>query len=172
MFVSFQGDSQQLTLLKPVRSPPRLQLHDNDRGKSQVPGPMPLQHIDGLERLHTGPTAHAFTRMQHRPLRFALRAVILKALLIHPSRWPQDAAEFITSQVGPWRPRQSVRRRDNVRRFLGLGPIDSDEAIACATDRATLWGAGELGPEVGNIVEVPVPGCFAGQAALMRSARH
>jgi hypothetical protein len=131
-----------------------------------------------IQVVGTSPAAAIATRTAHRihdsleeayadflALPAAVRAVILKALLVHPARWPDDAEELIVSQVGPTDPRQHARRRDNIRRFLGFGAIfDPDEAVACAVDRATLWGFGRLGQEGASIVDAPIPACLEGQA--------
>jgi hypothetical protein len=125
----------------------------------------------------TSPAAALGTRTAHRihdaleqayadflQLPGPTRALILKALLAHPAKWPQDAAAFIGAEVGPTDPRQFVRRRDNIRRFLGIGSVEPEEAVACAEERATLWGTGQLAREEGNVVEIPLPACIAGQA--------
>jgi hypothetical protein len=92
------------------------------------------------------------------------RAVLLKALLAHTARWPEDAASLIRTVLGPANPRQSVRRKDNIRRFLGFGAVDADAAVTCAADRATFWATGTLTPEKAVVVPVPVPVAYGGQA--------
>ncbi|MBF0394384.1 MAG: S8 family peptidase [Alphaproteobacteria bacterium] len=92
------------------------------------------------------------------------RAVLLKALLTHPARWPDDAAALIRSIVGPPDGRHHVRQKDNIRRFLGHGVVDGDEAIACAADRATFWATGTLEPNKIATISVPVPAAIGGQA--------
>jgi hypothetical protein len=145
--------------------------------RAAAPPTIPSAANSTIQIVGTSPAAALGTRTAHRihdaledaypdfvGLPGPARALILKALLAHPARWPQDAAAFIVSQVGPEDPRQYVRRRDNIRRFLGIGAVDLDEAVACAAERATLWGTGQLGREEGNVVEVPLPACLAGQA--------
>ncbi|WP_210262896.1 S8 family peptidase [Bradyrhizobium brasilense] len=92
------------------------------------------------------------------------RAVILKALLVHTAVWPMDSAELIKSVLGPANPRQHVRQRDNIRRFLGYGVVDASDAIYCASDRATFWASGSLAPETRRPIVVPLPACMSGQA--------
>lgn len=92
------------------------------------------------------------------------RAVILKALLVHTAEWPMDSADLIRSVLGPANPRQHVRQRDNIRRFLGYGVVDADDAIYCASDRATFWATGPLAPETRRPIVVPLPACMSGQA--------
>ena len=101
----------------------------------------------------------AFVSLPHRQ-----RAVVLKALLAHPAKWPTDAADLVLSTLGPADGRQHVRQRDNIRRFLGYGHVDGDEAVACAADRATFWAAGTLDPEKSATVAVPIPVAMHGRA--------
>lgn len=100
-----------------------------------------------------------FINLPHRQ-----RAVLLKVLLAHPARWPAEAAALIRSVIGPSDGRLHVRQKDNIRRFLGYGVVDSDDAVACAADRATFWATGLL--ERNRIVNaaVPVPAVIGGQA--------
>jgi len=91
------------------------------------------------------------------------RAVLLKALLVHPARWPDDMAELIRRTVGPAGRGQASRQKDNIRRFLGYGSVDADDAVACAGDRATFFATGSLQRDRTTIA-VPVPLAISGQA--------
>lgn len=99
-----------------------------------------------------------FTALSHRH-----RAVLLKALLVHPARWPNEKAELIRSVIGPVGGHHS-HIKDNIRRFLGFGYVDADDAVACAEDRATFWATGELHRDRVMAVSVPVPAVMNGQA--------
>ncbi len=92
------------------------------------------------------------------------RAVILKALLVHPARWPDDIAELIRRTIGPAGQGQASRQKDNIRRFLGYGCVDADEAVACASDRATFFATGTLQRDRTATIAVPVPVAIGGQA--------
>lgn len=92
------------------------------------------------------------------------RAVLLKALLVHPARWPDDMAELIRRTVGPTGRGQASRQKDNIRRFLGYGRVDADDAVACAGDRATFFATGSLQRDRTTTIEVPVPLAISGQA--------
>ena len=92
------------------------------------------------------------------------RAVVLKALLVHPAKWPDTTASLIRSVLGPKSGRHHVRQKDNIRRFLGFGIVDADEAVACAGDRATFWATGTLQRDRVATVSVPVPGAISGKA--------
>lgn len=92
------------------------------------------------------------------------RAVLLKALLVHPARWPSTTANWIKTTVGPADARQFVRQRDNIRRFLGFGVVNADDAVACAADRATFWATGALEGDKVATVDIPVPVTMGGKA--------
>jgi hypothetical protein len=92
------------------------------------------------------------------------RAVLIKALLVHTAFWPDDTASLMKEVLGPPDNRQSVRQKDNIRRFLGYGLVDADAAVYCAEDRATFWAVGTLGQEKKCTVSVPLPACLGGQA--------
>lgn len=91
------------------------------------------------------------------------RAVLIKALLVHPARWPDDIAARIKEIIGPVGGHHS-HIKDNIRRFLGFGYVDAEDAVACAEDRATFWAVGELLRDRVATVRVPVPAVMSGQA--------
>lgn len=91
------------------------------------------------------------------------RAVLLKALLAHPARWPIEAADLIKEALGPPDARQHVRQKDNIRRFLGYGLVDADDAVACTADRATFWATGSINSETVVSVTVPIPAALGGK---------
>lgn len=92
------------------------------------------------------------------------RAVLLKALLVHPARWPLQFAELIKATVGPWGRGQASKLKDNIRRFVGFGCVDASDAVACASDRATFFATGSLARDRAVTVRVPVPAAIGGQA--------
>lgn len=92
------------------------------------------------------------------------RATLLKALLVHPATWHEQSAALIKKTVGPSDGKQHVKQKDNIRRFLGYGSYDLDDAVSCASDRATFWAIGEIGPDQVVPVTVPVPTAFGGKA--------
>jgi Subtilase family len=99
-----------------------------------------------------------------RQLNDIQRAVLLKALLAHPARWPSETAALIRNIIGPLDGRLHVRQKDNIRRFFGYGVVDADDAVACADDRATFWATGLLQSDKIATVSVPVPAAMGGQA--------
>ena len=92
------------------------------------------------------------------------KAVVLKALLAHPAKWPDEAAALIRATIGPPGNKQHVRQKDNIRRFLGFGVVDGDDAVACAADRATFWAVGMLERDKIATVSIPIPDAIGGQA--------
>jgi hypothetical protein len=92
------------------------------------------------------------------------RAVLIKALLAHPAKWPVETSALIGAVIGPPEPKYSTRRKDNIRRFLGYGMIDPEDAVACADDRAVFWATGLLQPNKIATVFVPVPVAIGGKA--------
>jgi hypothetical protein len=94
------------------------------------------------------------------------RAVLLKALLAHTAKWPDETAEMIRQVIGPAGSRLSYRRKENIRRFLGFGMVEPEDAMACAADRATFWATGVLQRDQISILNVPVPIAMGGRALL------
>jgi len=99
-----------------------------------------------------------------RRLSLTQRAVLLKALITHPATWPDDTATLIRATIGPPQGKHHVRQKDNIRRFLGFGMVDAEDAIACAGDRVTFWASGVLQPNKIVVVDVPVPPSMGGKA--------
>jgi len=92
------------------------------------------------------------------------RAVLLKALLVHPARWPDRTAELIRQAVGPVGRGLNSHQKDNIRRFLGFGCVNADDAVACAKDRATFFATGTLQRDGTATIVVPVPTVIGGKA--------
>ena len=91
------------------------------------------------------------------------RAVLLKALLVHSASW-RDAEAFVRPIVDPDGTMHHEHWRREVCRHLGYGFVDPEDAIACASDRATLWATGELGPEGSLTFDLPIPAVIAQNA--------
>ena len=71
--------------------------------------------------------------------------------------------QFHPGRHRPVRQQASRSQKDNIRRFLGFGIVDPEEAIACADDRATFWATGSLGPNRCLHVDIPIPSVISGQ---------
>lgn len=145
----------------------------------KVAAPPALPGIEGAEAYTNGTSAAAAlaSRTAHRihdalereygqeflQLSNAQRAVLLKALLAHPARWPDATAGLVRDILGPFGRGQAPRQKDNIRRFIGYGAFDSDDAVACAADRATFWAVGSLGDERRLDISVPIPAAIGGR---------
>jgi hypothetical protein len=94
----------------------------------------------------------------------AQRAALLKAFVVHTATWPETTADLIKSVIGPPDSKRHVEQRDNIRRFIGYGFANPDEAISCASDRATFWAVGHLTRDQAVTVDIPIPACVNGRA--------
>lgn len=146
----------------------------------KVAAPPAQAGVEGAEAYTNGTSAAAAlaSRTAHRihdaleaeygqeflQLSNARRAVLLKALLVHPARWPDATATLIRDLLGPVGRGQAPRQKDNIRRFIGYGAFDPDDAVACAADRATFWAVGVLANERSVDVPVPIPAVVGGRA--------
>ena len=145
----------------------------------KVAAPPAQPGIEGTEAYTNGTSAAAAlaSRTAHRihdaleaeygqeflRLTDAQRAALLKALLVHPARWPDATAAFLKDLLGPFGRGQAPRQKDNIRRFIGYGAFDLDDAVACAADRATFWAVGSLANERSVDVSVPIPAAIGGR---------
>jgi hypothetical protein len=145
----------------------------------KVAAPPALAGVEGAEAYTNGTSAAAAlaSRTAHRihdaleqeygqeflQLSNAQRAVLIKALLVHPARWPDSTATFVRDLLGPFGRGQAPRQKDNIRRFIGYGALDPEDAVACAADRATFWAVGSLGDERSLDILVPIPAAIGGR---------
>ena len=83
-------------------------------------------------------------------------AVVVKALLVHRSRWGKHS-DFLNQFYGPHGQGKHVERLDNIVRLLGYGVPNVEEAITCAPNRATLVGHGTIEVSETNIHRIPLP---------------
>lgn len=93
----------------------------------------------------------------------AMRAVLLKALVIHGARWTA-AKDILKEILGPSDDRFHYRQKDNIRRYIGYGSLDADMILKCTSDRATMWLVGSLPSDQGTKVQIPWPSTMNGQA--------
>jgi hypothetical protein len=83
-------------------------------------------------------------------------AVVVKALLVHRARW-NGKADLLREICGPQGSHRGAERSENVSRFMGFGVPNIEEALECATHRATLVGYGSLKPDRALLYRVPLP---------------
>jgi hypothetical protein len=85
------------------------------------------------------------------------RALIVKALLVHRASIHPDARAAVEQIFGPVGHRLAAQRQKNIERVFGYGIVQQDEALACAYNRATLWGSGELAEDQAQVFDLPIP---------------
>jgi hypothetical protein len=88
------------------------------------------------------------------------RALLMKALLVHPARWSQTISK-INAAFGPglhWQ-----KRRANATRLLGYGIVDHNDALYCVRNRATAWAVGDVRKLGAAIVTLPLPASLSGK---------
>lgn len=112
---------------------------------------------DALEAAYPGEFA---------PLSLRHKALLIKALMAHRARVPEDGRELIEEVFGPSEPKLHARRASNVFKMLGLGIPQLDETIACLESRATLWGTGSVAADDARLFKLPLPICLSGHAGL------
>ncbi len=83
-------------------------------------------------------------------------AVVIKALLVHRTKWGSHATR-LNDLYGPHGRGRHVERLDNVSRLLGYGVPRIEEAMECAPNRATMVGYGTIAAGDTNIHRIPLP---------------
>lgn len=96
------------------------------------------------------------------------RALVVKALLAHRTSYVSEVRTLVEEVFGPSNTRQHQKRRANFQRQFGLGCPNVDEAIACLSNRATLWGAGSVGENNAAEFVVPLPASLSGRRGLRK----
>jgi hypothetical protein len=84
-------------------------------------------------------------------------------MLVHCARWTAGR-DLILEVIGPPDNRQSVRQKDNIRRFLGYGAVEGGVVLDCASDRATLWAVGRLLSDQSHTFSTPLAQAMSGKA--------
>lgn len=103
---------------------------------------------------------------EYVPLSLRHKALLIKALLAHRARLPEDGRKLIEDVFGPSEPKLHARRASNVFKMLGLGVPQLDETIGCLENRATLWGTGFLAADDARIFKLPLPACLSDHSGL------
>lgn len=92
----------------------------------------------------------------HAGMNSQFYAVVVKALLVHRANW-KKSADFLEKLYGPHGPGKHIERRDNIARLFGYGMPDIEQALSCASHRATLVGHGTIAAREANIHRIPLP---------------
>ena len=120
---------------------------------------------------HAAAHAHAsIVRLRSQPeIQQALPpkwdAVLLKAMIVHASHWPNSDA-----LVGALRLDlvDAAERKRRMARLFGYGILDGDRARGCTDERATLIAAGEISADQGILYRVPLPPSLAARRIWRR----
>ena len=87
----------------------------------------------------------------------AYYGVVVKALLVHRARWGEEG-EQLRELFGPGGQGRHVERMDSIARVVGYGRPNIEEALTCASNRATLVGCGQVSADrVVADYRVPLP---------------
>ena len=87
----------------------------------------------------------------------AYYAVILKALLVHSTRWNAEAVKAIKVVVNEQNKLYWEHERDEISRFLGFGCPDIKRVVDCAENRATLLGWNTISSKMTDRYALPLP---------------
>lgn len=91
-------------------------------------------------------------------------AVIVKAMLVHRAKWGTLAEQLEKT----WQPQghgKHIARRDRIARLFGYGRPEIEEALACASNRATMIGCGEIREgelQKAHLYQIPLPPSLEG----------
>ncbi|MFD6548757.1 S8 family peptidase [Streptomyces sp. NPDC058398] len=91
-------------------------------------------------------------------------AVLTKAALVHCVRYPEAAQEIKDALTDV--PKEKLR--EALSRFYGYGVLDGDRMRGCASNRATVFGWGELADGEGDVYRFPLPPSLAGKTVPRR----
>ena len=87
----------------------------------------------------------------------AYYGVVVKALLVHRARWGEEG-DHLRELYGPSGQGRHVEHMDSIARVVGYGRPNIEEAVTCASNRATLVGYGEVSTDrVVAEYRVPLP---------------
>ena len=117
-----------------------------------------LRILEALEDLPDDPVHPAMDPAYH--------AVILKALLVHGTRWDRDATDALRSVISENGKLHWEHERDEISRFLGFGCPDIHRVVDCAEKRATLIGWNTIGSRETDRFAVPLPAELEGTAGF------
>jgi len=95
-----------------------------------------------------------------------LMAVLMKSLLVHGARQPDDAKAHLESALKT--SANSRQFRAVLVRYLGYGAADIDRVLACTEQRATVLGCDEIRENEIHEYEFPLPVCMSGQRLWRR----
>ena len=84
-----------------------------------------------------------------------LMAVLMKTLLVHGARQPENVKESLTDAL---KSAQNSRKiKEVISRYVGYGAVDIDRVLACTEQRATVLGCGEIHENEVHEYAFPLP---------------
>lgn len=118
----------------------------------------------GAVRIHD--MLQALREQQGQDIPDGLMAVLMKALLVHGARQPDDAKTHLESAIKT--SANSRQFRTLSARYLGYGAADIERVLACTEQRATVLGCDEIRENEIHEYEFPLPVCMSGQRLWRR----
>lgn len=85
----------------------------------------------------------------------SLMAVLIKALLIHGARQPDNVKEHLVAALK--NKRNSRQFKEVISRYLGYGIPDIERVLTCTSQRATVLGCGEIREDEVHEYAFPLP---------------
>ena len=85
----------------------------------------------------------------------SLVSVLIKALLVHGARQPDNAKEHIIASLK--NERNSRQFKEVIARYIGYGAADIDRVLTCTEQRATVLGCGEIRENEVHEYAFPLP---------------
>ncbi len=117
-----------------------------------------LKILEGLEDIPNDPV--------HPSIDPSFYAVILKALLVHSSRWDETTANSLKAVINNNGGMHWEHEREELARFIGFGCSDISRVIECAENRATLIGWNTINAKQTDHFKVPLPLELEGMAGF------
>lgn len=105
-------------------------------------------------------------QQQRQDIPDGLMAVLMKALLVHGARQPEEAKAQLESALKT--SANSRQFRTVLARYLGYGSADIERVLACTEQRATVLGCDEIRENEIHEYEFPLPVCMSGQRLWRR----
>ncbi|WP_082744663.1 S8 family peptidase [Burkholderia seminalis] len=98
---------------------------------------------------------HELREQEREDLPERLIAVVIKALLVHGARQPDDAKELLTTALK--NARNSRQFKEVLARYIGYGATDIERVLTCTEQRATVLGCSEIGEGEVHEYAFPLP---------------
>ena len=84
-----------------------------------------------------------------------LTAVVIKALIVHAARQPEQTRQQLADALK--NARNSGRFKEVVTRYIGYGSAEVERVLSCTEQRVTVLGYGEIGANEVHEYQFPLP---------------